>query len=114
MGVDTGDNSRGGADSWNGNSDSQIILTLNPRTKTTTIISVERDTMTNIEDASGKIQSTQKMNAAYPLGFNNGGLSSAVTYAMKTIGNQVGLNLNNFMIVNMDGLVNLVNDVGGV
>ena len=70
--------------------------------------------MTNIEDASGKIQSTQKMNAAYPLGFNNGGLSSAVTYAMKTIGNQVGLNLNNFMIVNMDGLVNLVNDVGGV
>ena len=40
--------------------------------------------------------------------------SSAVTYAMKTIGNQVGLNLNNFMIVNMDGLVNLVNDVGGV
>ncbi|MFK5241897.1 LCP family glycopolymer transferase [Klebsiella pneumoniae] len=33
---------------------------------------------------------------------------------MKTIGNQVGLNLNNFMIVNMDGLVNLVNDVGGV
>lgn len=114
MGVDTGDNSRGGADSWNGNSDSQIILTLNPRTKATTIISVERDTMTNIEDASGKIQSTQKMNAAYPLGFNNGGLSSAVTYAMKTIGNQVGLNLNNFMIVNMDGLVNLVNDVGGV
>ena len=54
------------------------------------------------------------MNAAYPLGFNNGGLSSAVTYAMKTIGNQVGLNLNIFMIVNMDGLVNLVNDVGGV
>lgn len=114
MGVDTGDNSRGGADSWNGNSDSQIILTLNPRTKTTTIISVERDTMTNIEDSSGEIQSTQKMNAAYPLGFNSGGLSSAVTYAMKTIGNQVGLNLNNFMIVNMDGLVNLVNDVGGV
>ncbi|WP_374285311.1 LCP family protein [Lactococcus sp.] len=114
MGVDTGDTTRGGAGSWDGNSDSQIIMTLNPKTDTTTIVSMERDTMTNIEDTSGTIKSTQKMNAAYPAGYNAGGLTTAVQYAMKTIGNQAGIPLSNFVTVNMDGLINLVNDVGGV
>lgn len=53
LGVDTGDSERGGAESWNGNTDSQIVLTLNPQTKTTTIISIQRDTMANILDDKG-------------------------------------------------------------
>lgn len=114
MGVDTGDNARGGNDSWEGNSDSQIIMTLNPSNNTTTLISIERDTMSNIEDNTGKVQSTQKMNAAYPLGYSEGGISKGAEYVMKTIGSQVGLDINDFVIVNMDGLVNLVNDVGGI
>ncbi|WP_290123304.1 LCP family glycopolymer transferase [Lactococcus fujiensis] len=60
MGVDTGDTTRGGAGSWDGNSDSQIVMTLNPKTNTTTMVSMERDTMTNIEDGQGNIKSTQK------------------------------------------------------
>ncbi len=114
MGVDTGDTTRGGAGSWDGNSDSQIVMTLNPKTNTTTMVSMERDTMTNIEDGQGNIKSTQKMNAAYPAGYNSGGISQAVQYAMKTIGNQAGISVNNFVVVNMDGIINLVNDVGGV
>ena len=112
LGVDTGDASRG--DSWEGNSDSQIVVTLNPKTKTTTMVSMERDTMTNIIDGNGQTQSTQKMNAAYPSGYNAGGLNGAVTYAMSTIGQESGIKLDNFMTLNMDGLVNLVNDVGGI
>ena len=72
MGVDTGGEGRGTSDSWNGNSDSQILMTLNPKTHTTTMVSIERDTMTNILDADGNIVSKQKMNAAYPLGYNSG------------------------------------------
>lgn len=114
MGVDTGDSSRGGSNSWNGNSDSQIVMTLNPKTSTTTMVSMERDTMTPILDDTGQSLFTQKMNAAYPFGYNAGGISLASQYAMMTIGAQAGISINNFVIINMDGLVNLVNDVGGI
>lgn len=123
MGVDTGDNSRGGSTSWDGNSDSQIVLTLNPKTETATMVSMERDTPTNILDESGNVTgSVQKMNAAYPLGYNNGsssggdagGLSMGAQYAMQTIGQQAGVPIDNFVMVNFAGLINLVNDVGGV
>lgn len=33
---------------------------------------------------------------------------------MKTIGEQAGINVDNFLMINFDGLVNLVNDVGGI
>lgn len=118
MGIDTGGEGRGTADSWNGNSDSQILITLDPTKNTTTMVSVERDTMTNILDGSGNIVSKEKLNAAYPLGYNAGGktkgLETGVSYAMKTIGEQTGVNIDNFITMNFDGLINLVNDVGGI
>lgn len=114
MGVDTGSPERGGATSWDGNSDSQIIMTLNPKTNTTTMVSLERDIMSNILDDKGNIVSTQKMNAAYPMGYNAGGLETGVQYAMKTIEDQAGIPVENFLMINFNGLVNLVNDVGGI
>ena len=118
LGVDTGGAGRGTAEDWNGNSDSQIVMTLNPKTDTVTMVSMERDTMTNILDASGKVVSKQKMNAAYPMGYNAGGsskgLETAVSYSMKTIGEQAGVELDNFVTINFDGLINLVDAVGGV
>ncbi|WP_245392063.1 LCP family protein [Lactococcus protaetiae] len=82
------------------------------------MVSVERDTMTNILDGSGNIVSKEKLNAAYPLGYNAGGktkgLETGVSYAMKTIGEQTGINIDNFITMNFDGLINLVNDVGGI
>ena len=120
MGVDTGGVGRGTSDSWDGNSDSQIVITLNPETDTTTMVSMERDTMSNILDSDGnKVGNPQKMNAAYPLGYNAGdlsgkGLETAASYSMKTIGAQAGVPIDNFVVVNFDGLINLVNAVGGV
>ncbi|MDR0300136.1 MAG: LCP family protein [Streptococcaceae bacterium] len=114
MGVDTGDASRGGTTSWDGNSDSMIVLTMNPKTNTSTMVSMERDTMTNILDANGNITSSEKMNAAYPSGYNANGIEGAASWAMKTVGAQAGINLNNFVAMNMSGLVSLVNDVGGI
>ncbi|MCL2676761.1 MAG: LCP family protein [Streptococcaceae bacterium] len=114
MGVDTGGAGRGNADSWDGNSDSQIVITLNPKTNTTTMVSMERDTMTNILDANNQVVSTQKMNAAYPMGYNQGDVKSGAQYAMNTIGEQAGVPIDNFVIMNFDGLTNLVNDVGGI
>jgi LCP family protein required for cell wall assembly len=78
------------------------------------MVSMERDTMTNILDQNGNQVSQQKMNAAYPAGYNAGGMSLAAEYAMQTIGTQAGIPVNHFVIINMDGLVNLVNDLGGI
>ncbi len=121
MGVDTGGEGRGTATSWNGNSDSQIVMTLNPETDTTTMVSMERDTMTNILNADGNVAypgEPQKMNAAYPMGYNAGGkskgLETAVAYSMKTISEQSGINIDNFVTMNFDGLINLVDAVGGI
>ena len=41
MGVDTGSGSR--EDPWAGNSDTMILVTVNPQTKETTMTSLERD-----------------------------------------------------------------------
>ena len=48
MGVDTGNSER--TDPWAGNSDSMILLTVNPKTKKTTMMSLERDILTKIEN----------------------------------------------------------------
>ena len=45
MGVDTGSGSR--EDQWVGNSDTMILVTVNPQTRETTIMSLERDILTN-------------------------------------------------------------------
>ncbi|MDR0199389.1 MAG: LCP family protein [Streptococcaceae bacterium] len=113
-GLDTGDATRGGANSWDGNTDSQILMTLNPQTQSATMVSLERDTMSNILDQNGNVLFQAKMNSAYPYVYPTAGLQGAATAAMNTVGEQAGISVNRFVVINMDGLVNLVNDVGGI
>ena len=47
MGVDTGSKER--KETWEGNSDTMILVTVNPKTKKTTMTSLERDLLTDIE-----------------------------------------------------------------
>ncbi|MCJ1976596.1 LCP family protein [Lactococcus paracarnosus] len=104
MGVDTGDEGR--SDPWAGQSDTMIIMTLNPKTHTTTMVSLERDMLTDIVDKNGKIIDTAKLNAAYA----NGGAVNAVS----TIQQQIGLDIDKYALINMNGLKELVDAVGGV
>ena len=54
MGVDTGNEER--TDPWEGNSDSMILLTVNPHTKKTMMLSLERDILTKIQHKDGSIE----------------------------------------------------------
>ena len=68
MGVDTGDSER--TSTWEGNSDSMILVTVNPETKKTTMTSLERDvlvTLTGPED-NDMNGVEAKLNAAYASG----------------------------------------------
>ncbi|GFH40284.1 LCP family protein [Lactococcus insecticola] len=104
MGVDTGDATR--SDTWAGNSDTMIVMTINPTTNTTTMVSLERDMLANILDAQGHITDVAKLNSAYA----TGGAASAV----RTIQHQIGLNIDKYALINMNGLKELVDAVGGI
>lgn len=104
MGVDTGDGTR--ADLWSGQSDTMIVMTINPKTNTTTMVSLERDMLTQIIDKNGDIVDTAKLNAAYA----SGGAATAVS----TIQQQIGLDIDKYALINMNGLKDLVNAVGGI
>lgn len=102
MGVDTGAGSR--TDRWAGNSDTMLLVTVNPKTKKTTMMSLERDILTSIESDG---QTTQaKLNAAYA----NGGAQLAIS----TIQKLMNIHIDRYVMINMEGLVQLVNAVGGV
>ena len=104
MGVDTGDSER--KSTWQGNSDSMILVTINPETKTTTMTSLERDVLVTLSgpkdnDMTG-VQA--KLNAAYA--------SGGAKMAIMTV--QDLLDIDNYIQINMQGLVDLVDAVGGI
>ena len=103
MGVDTGNVER--TDPWAGNSDSMILLTVNPKTKKTTMMSLERDILTKIETGNGQVQEA-KLNAAYA----NGGAELAIS----TIQKMMNIHIDRYVMVNMQGLQQLVDAVGGI
>ena len=103
MGVDTGNIER--TDPWEGNSDSMILLTVNPKTKKTTMISLERDILTKIQHKDGTV-TEEKLNAAYA----GGGAELAIS----TIQDMMNIHIDRYVMVNMHGLQRMVDAVGGI
>ena len=102
MGVDTGSGSR--EDQWVGNSDTMILVTVNPQTRETTIMSLERDILTNITKDGETVQA--KLNAAYAQG--------GAELAIETIQDLMNIHIDRYAMINMKGLVQLVDKVGGI
>lgn len=106
MGVDTGDSER--KSTWQGNSDSMILVTINPETKTTTMTSLERDVLVTLSgpkdnDMTG-VQA--KLNATYA--------SGGAKMAIMTVQDLLDIEIDNYIQINMQGLVDLVDAVGGI
>lgn len=99
MGVDTGSKER--KETWEGNSDTMILVTVNPETKKTTMTSLERDLLTDIE-GSGQA----KLNAAYAEG--------GADLAISTIQKVLDIDIDYYALINMQGMIDLVNAVGGI
>ncbi|MCY7135475.1 LCP family protein [Streptococcus sp. SG1] len=103
MGVDTGSGSR--EDTWAGNSDSMILLSVNPTTKKTVMMSLERDILTKFKDKDGETVEA-KLNSAYA--------SGGAKLAISTIQEMMNIHIDRYVLVNMKGLVQLVDAVGGI
>lgn len=103
MGVDTGNVER--TETWVGRSDSMILMTVNPKTKKTTMMSLERDILTRIESGNGQAHEA-KLNSAYA----DGGAELAI----ETIQKMMNIHIDRYVMVNMRGLQKLVDAVGGI
>ncbi|MED4224244.1 LCP family protein [Neobacillus cucumis] len=95
MGVDERENDRG-------RSDTLIAMTLNPKKGTMQMISIPRDTRTEIIGHG----TTDKINHAYAFG--------GPKMAIETVENFIGVQIDYYIRVNMEALSALVDAVGGV
>ena len=97
-------------------SDVNILAVLDPRSKKLTLISISRDTVCEIEvlDADGNSEGTAKAQLALSYSYGDGAESSCelTTEAVSKI--FYDLNIPAYGSIYMDGIVDLVNTIGGV
>ncbi|MDU0990770.1 MAG: LCP family protein [Enterococcus faecium] len=98
MGIDTGDLGR--VDQ--GRSDTIMVATVSPEDKQTTIVSIPRDTYVDIVGRDTK----DKINHAYAFG--------GAAMPMDTVQKYVDIPIDHYVSINMKGLKELVDAVGGI
>lgn len=76
-----------------------MVMVVNPTSKTTTMISIERDTKIQINGVDAKL------NAAYAYG--------NAEAAVNAVDKLLNIKLDGYLLVNMNGLKQLINVVGG-
>ncbi|MFC6182493.1 LCP family protein [Lactiplantibacillus daowaiensis] len=100
LGTDTGADGR----ITKGNSDTIMVVTINPKTKKTVITSIPRDTLAQM--VGTKTTNVQKLNAAYNIGGS--------TMAKASVSKLLNIPINYYATINMGGLKQIVDAVGGV
>lgn len=98
LGIDTGDLGR----DEQGRSDTMMVATVNPQENKSTLVSIPRDTYVDIV-GKGK---QDKINHAYAFG--------GASMAMDTVSEFLDIPLDHYVSINMKGIQELVDAVGGV
>lgn len=96
-----GTDSRDSDNMYSGRSDTIIIASVNPKNKSIKLISIPRDTYVNIP-GRGK----DKINHAYAFGHEQ--------LSIKTINNNFGLNISEYITIDFSGLIHVIDDIGGI
>lgn len=100
IGTDTGALGR----DYKGRTDSIMVLVLNPRTKKSTIVSIERDFQVNFPQYPQ--YSPSKINAAYTYG--------GVKLLSQTLDQYFKIPVNTYALINMGGMKSIIDQLGGV
>lgn len=96
LGTDTGALGR----DYKGRTDTMMVMIINPSTKSSTMLSLQRDTLISLNGQNAKL------NAAYAYG--------SADSAMAEVEQLLDIKLDGYLLVNMKGMKQLVNAVGGV
>lgn len=100
LGIDTGAMGR----HWKGRTDTMMMMAINPKTNSTTIMSIPRDSDAIFPDF--KQYGVTKMNSAYTLG--------GVSETIKTLDKYYSTPIDGYMLINMGGLTKAIDQVGGI
>lgn len=93
-----------------GRSDAIMIMRLNPQTDEMNIVSIPRDARAEI---IGK-GIDDKINHAYAFGAAADGPTGGATMAIDTVENFLDIEIDYYVSINMDGLIELVNELGSI
>lgn len=100
LGTDTGDLGR----TYKGRTDTIMVMTINPQTKKTTLMSIPRDMKVNLPGYED--ESPAKINAAYAYG--------GTKETINTVQKYFNIPIDFYALVNMAGMKQAINQVGGV
>ncbi len=120
-----GSDSRGEKNSRFGNvagmrSDTTLILHISKDRKHAQIISIARDTLVDMPQcnrADGSIVPPRNgalFNSAFAYGGMNGDITSAAACTIATVEKMSGLTIDDFVVVDFSGFINVVDSLGGV
>lgn len=98
LGIDTGDMGR----VEQGRSDTVMVMTVNPKTEKSTLVSIPRDTYTEMVGRGFE----DKINHAYAYG--------GPSMAINSVQNLLDIPIDYFVSVNMQGIQQIVDAVGGI
>jgi len=97
-----GSDSKDMNDTYGGNSDAMIIVSINPKYKSIKLISIPRDTAVDIDGLDHRF----KINYAFATGKEQ--------LALKTVNKTFDLNLTEYITINISSMYNIINELGGV
>ncbi|MDR0847352.1 MAG: LCP family protein [Lactobacillales bacterium] len=111
MGIDDGYSAqeKGGRVPHN---DTDLIVTINPQTKKTTVLSVQRDIYATI--VGNEKPAHSKYNTSFLYGSIKDPDTGGAKMAIETTENLVGIPIDHYVAINMDGVTGLVDAVGGI
>ena len=108
LGIDSRDKD---AQSMEGRSDAVIICSINKDTGSVTLSSIARDTAVEVPG----YKSRKRINTAYKFGCTKGGSTAAgAELAMKTVNRNFQMNIEHYVVVNIHGLAEIIQALGGV
>ena len=99
-----------------GQADALFLLSLNRKTKEMTLISIPRDTMTDVEsfDLEGKSLGKSKDHISLSYGYGDGGAESCKLTQEAVSNLFYGLPIQGYLAMNLDGIPQLAKSVGGL
>jgi LCP family protein required for cell wall assembly len=96
-------------------SDTMLLVRFDPERGQTSVMSIPRDLLTPIVTKDGRTYGSEKINAAYTIGFENGGAKGAADLAAETVEHVLpGLKLAGIVDVTFSGFINVVDTLGCV
>lgn len=93
-----------------GRADANIICSINQETGAITLTSIARDTAVDVPG----YKTRRRLNTAFKFGSKNGDIAAGAELAMKTVNRNFGMNISRYVIVNIHGLADIIESIGGV